>query len=68
MAPLPDSRFELVEEPFVADDGHRAAARLRVAETATGPYEPPGFAPTYRRLTTEFGGFHEFEGERVKRA
>jgi predicted ester cyclase len=65
---LPDFRFELVEGPFLAADGHRAAARVRVAGTVTGPYDPPGFAPTHRRLTTEFGGFYEFEGERVRRA
>jgi hypothetical protein len=41
---------------------------VRVTGTVTGPYDPPGFAPTHRRLTTEFGGFYEFEGERVRRA
>ena len=65
---LPDFRFELLEGPFLADDGHHAAARVRVAGTVTGPYEPPGFAPTHGPMTTEFGGFLEFEGERIKRA
>jgi predicted ester cyclase len=65
---MPDFRFELVEGPYLAEDGRHAAARVRVSGTATGRFDPPGFAPTGARVTTEFGGFYEFEGERVRRA
>jgi predicted ester cyclase len=64
---MPDFRFELLEGPFLAEDGRHAAARVRVGGTATGRFDPPGFAPTGARVKTEFGGFYEFEGERVKR-
>jgi predicted ester cyclase len=64
---IPDLRFELLEGPYLAEDGRRAAARVRVSGTATGPLEPPGFAPTNARLKTEFAGFYELEGERIRR-
>ena len=64
---VPDLRFELVEGPYLAEDGRRAAARVRIDGTMTGSADPPGFAPTDTRLTTEFGGFYELEGERIKR-
>jgi len=64
---MPDLRFELVEGPYLAEDGRHAAARVRVSGTVTGRLDPPGFAPTGAPMTTEFGGFYEFEGERVKR-
>jgi steroid delta-isomerase-like uncharacterized protein len=64
---MPDLRFELVEGPYLAEDGRHAAARVRVEGTMTGPAEPPGFAPTDARVTAEFAAFYELEGERIKR-
>ena len=64
---MPDLRFEILEGPYLAEDGRHAAARVRVSGIATGRFDPPGFAPTRARVTTEFGGFYEIEGERVKR-
>lgn len=64
---MPDLRFELVEGPYLAEDGRHAAARVRVTGTVTGPMDPPGFAPTNTPLTAEFAGFYELEGERIKR-
>jgi predicted ester cyclase len=64
---MPDFRFELLEGPYLAEDGRHAAARVRASGTATGSFDPPGYAPTGARVTTEFGGFYEFEGDRVKR-
>ncbi|MGI8596278.1 MAG: ester cyclase [Thermoleophilaceae bacterium] len=65
---MPDFRFELVDGPYLAEDGRRAAARVRGGGTLTGPLDPPGFAPTGAALSIEYGGFYEFEGDRVKRA
>ena len=65
---MPDFHFELLEGPYLDDGGRRAAARVRARGTATGRFDPPGFAPTGTQLSTEFGGFYEFEGERVRRA
>ena len=65
---LPDFRFELLDGPYLADGGRRAAARVRASGTAAGPFDPPGFAPTGAPVITEFGGFYELEGERVRRA
>jgi hypothetical protein len=37
--------------------------RLRVGGTMTGPLQPPGFAPTGRRIEFETAEFSRFEGE-----
>ncbi len=47
---LPDVRFEMVGEPLVSLDGNRVAIEWKLEGTFTGPYEPPGFAPTGQRL------------------
>ena len=66
---MPDLRFELVDGPFVAGSGRRAAVRVRFIGTALGPIDPPGFAPTGRPVTGEFAGFYEFdETDRIRRA
>ncbi len=64
----PDFRFELFEGPFLGEDPRYASVRVRAGGTQTGPFDPPGFAPTGRRIDTEYGGFYELEGDRVKRA
>ena len=63
---FPDFRFELAEGPYLSEDGG-VAARVRVTGTMTGPLDPPGFAPTGRRLDTEYGGFYELDGDRIRR-
>lgn len=63
----PDFRFELVEGPYLSEDGRHAAARVRAGGTMTDAFDPPGFAPTGQPITAEFGGFYELEGERIKR-
>ena len=64
---FPDLRFELVEGPFLADAGGGAAARVRITGTMRGPLDPPGFAPTGGTMSTEYGGFYEFDGDRIRR-
>ena len=64
---MPDLHFELAEGPYVSDDGRHAAARVRISGTLTGPIDPPGFAPTGSRVTTEFAAFYEVEDGRIKR-
>jgi predicted ester cyclase len=64
---MPDLRFEVVEGPYLDEEGRHAAARVRVEGTMTGSAEPPGFAPSGTRVTTEFAAFYELEGERIKR-
>ena len=66
----PDIRFELIDGPYLSEDGRRAAVRWRVAGTMTGPWNAPGsptLAPTGRPITGEIGGFYELEGGRVRR-
>jgi steroid delta-isomerase-like uncharacterized protein len=63
---FPDFRFELVEA-YPGADGATAAAHVRVSGSMDGPLDPPGFAPTGRRLATDYGGFYEIDGERIRR-
>lgn len=63
---FPDFRFELVAA-YLGEDGGSAAARVRVSATMAGSLDPPGFAPTGKRLALEYGGFYEIDGDRIKR-
>lgn len=66
----PDCRFELLDGPYLAEDGRHAAVRWRLAGTMTGSWDAPGspsLAPTGARFATELGGFYELEGDRVRR-
>lgn len=65
---FPDFRFELAAGPYLGEDGHSAALKARTTGTMTGPFDPPGFAPTGGRMTTEYAGFYELEGDRIRRA
>ena len=63
---FPDFRFELLDA-YLGEAEGSAAAHVRVSGTMNGPLDPPGFAPTGRRLVTDYGGFYQFEGERISR-
>jgi steroid delta-isomerase-like uncharacterized protein len=63
---FPDFRFELAGGPYLSADGG-VAAHVRVSGTMQGPLDPPGFAPTGARMSTEYGGFYELEGDRIAR-
>jgi len=64
---FPDFRFELIEGPYLGEDGRAAAARVRVTGTMKGTLDPPGFAPTGTTMSTEYAGFYELDGERICR-
>lgn len=64
---LPDVRIELIEGPFVSADLTGIAVRTRIAGTLTGPFSPPGFAPTGRRLEFETAEFSHLRGGQLAR-
>jgi steroid delta-isomerase-like uncharacterized protein len=64
---FPDLRFELVDGPFLHSDAPKATFHWRGTCTHSGPIDPPGIAPTGKRV--EFEGFdlHEYRDGRVSR-
>lgn len=64
---VPDFRFTLRAGPYVAEDGSSIAVRVQAGGTFSGPLDPPGYAPTGRPVTAEYGGFFELERGRIKR-
>lgn len=64
---FPDFRFERLHGPYLAQDGG-VAVHVRVTGTMEGKLDPPGFLPTGAHLSTEYGGFYELEGDRIRRA
>lgn len=66
----PDCRFELVDGPYLSDDGLAAAVRWRVVGATTGPWQAataPGLAPTGAPFAGEIGGFYEITNGRISR-
>jgi steroid delta-isomerase-like uncharacterized protein len=64
---MPDLRFELVGRPYLTPGEPKAAFYWKGSGTHTGPLDPPGFAPTGRRLEFEGADFHEYREGRVCR-
>lgn len=58
---LPDVQVELIDGPYLAEDGASVAVRLRITGTMTGPLTPPGFAPTGGPIEFETAEFSRFE-------
>jgi len=56
---FPDFRYEIRRPICIADDGSRCVVPWTISATNSGPYDPPGFAPTGRQL--RFGGFDFIE-------
>lgn len=56
---FPDFRYEIRPPICVSDDGSRCVVPWTIAATNSGPYEPPGLAPTGRRV--RFSGFDYME-------
>jgi hypothetical protein len=59
---FPDVQIEYIDDPYLALDGKKAARRWRISGVMTGPWNPPGFAPTNSPVTLEGAEFWQFEG------
>ena len=66
-AALPDMRFELVERPYLMPGEPKAAFYWRGTATHTGTLDPPGLAPTGKRLEFEGLDTHEYRDRKVAR-
>jgi steroid delta-isomerase-like uncharacterized protein len=64
---MPDLRFEMVEGPYLTPGEPKAAFYWKGTGTHSGPLDPPGFAPTGKRLEFEGADFHEYRDGRVCR-
>jgi steroid delta-isomerase-like uncharacterized protein len=64
---FPDMRFEPVGRPLVSPAEPRAAFWWRGTATNTGRIEPPGLAPTGKRIEFEGVDFHEYRDGKVAR-
>jgi steroid delta-isomerase-like uncharacterized protein len=64
---FPDLSFEWIDGPFVVPGQAKAAFYWKGSGTHTGPLDPPGFAPTGKRIAFEGGDFHEYREGRVCR-
>jgi steroid delta-isomerase-like uncharacterized protein len=63
----PDLRFEMVDGPYVIAGEPKASFHWKGTGTNTGPLDPPGFAPTGKRVEFEGADFHEYRDGRVCR-
>jgi steroid delta-isomerase-like uncharacterized protein len=56
---FPDFHYEIRQPLCFAEDGSRCVVPWTITATNTGPYDPPGLAPTGRRV--RFSGFDFLE-------
>jgi steroid delta-isomerase-like uncharacterized protein len=64
---FPDLRFEMVDGPYIVPGQPKAAFYWKGTGTHTGSLDPPGFAPTGKRIEFEGADFHEYREGRVSR-
>jgi steroid delta-isomerase-like uncharacterized protein len=64
---FPDMRYEKVDGPYLDPDAPRAAGTWRCFATHTGPLDPPGLAPTGKRIEFEGTEFDEFRDGKLVR-
>jgi steroid delta-isomerase-like uncharacterized protein len=62
---FPDLEFTWPEGPYASFDGIKLALHWRVTGTMLGPMDPPGFAPTGRRMEAEGVDLLELHGDLV---
>jgi steroid delta-isomerase-like uncharacterized protein len=58
---FPDLQFPLDELEIYRAESGRVAARWHAVGTMTGPIDPPGFAPTGKKVSLRGACFYEFE-------
>jgi steroid delta-isomerase-like uncharacterized protein len=64
---FPDLRFEMVDGPYIVPGQPKAGFYWKGSGTHTGSLDPPGFAPTGKRIEFEGADFHEYREGRVCR-
>jgi steroid delta-isomerase-like uncharacterized protein len=64
---FPDLEFKMTEGPFIQPGAPKAATFWRASATHSGPLDPPGFAPTGKRVEIEGVDFHEYREGRICR-
>ena len=64
---FPDMRFEVVDGPYIDPEAPKVAWYWRGFATHTGPLEPPGLAPTGKRLEFDGGEFDEYRNGKLVR-
>ncbi|TMK39458.1 MAG: polyketide cyclase [Actinobacteria bacterium] len=64
---FPDMRFELADGPFLHPSEPRAAFHWRGDATHLGPIDPPGLAPTGKKLGFQGADFHEYSDGKLAR-
>ena len=64
---FPDLAFEMTDGPYLHPGAARAAFLWRGTGTHTGPLDPPGFAPTGKRIEIEGVDFQEYREGKVSR-
>ena len=64
---FPDMRFEVVDGPYIDPEAPKVAWYWRGFATHTGPLEPPGLAPTGKRVEFEGGEFDEYRNGKLVR-
>jgi steroid delta-isomerase-like uncharacterized protein len=57
---FPDLRFEMADGPYIVSGQPKAAFYWKGNGTHSGPIDPPGFAPTGKRIEFEGADFHEY--------
>jgi steroid delta-isomerase-like uncharacterized protein len=64
---FPDLTFQMIDGPFLHPGAPKAAFYWRGTATHTGPLDPPGFAPTEKRIEFEGVDFHGYREGKVSR-
>jgi steroid delta-isomerase-like uncharacterized protein len=64
---FPDFTYQVRPPICVSEDGSRCAVPWTITTTNSGPYDPPGFAPTGRRLRFSGFDFIEFRDGKIAR-
>jgi steroid delta-isomerase-like uncharacterized protein len=64
---FPDLEFEMTDGPFLHPGAPKAAFYWRGSATNTGPIDPPGFAPTEKRIEFEGVDVQEYRDGRISR-